>query len=278
MATTVKTGKKGSSKVFWIIGGLVLVAGGIGAYFLLRKRKEEKRDVDTFDDDVKLIDKANVSTSRISAPSELNTKDKIKNFQNYVLKIKKNNTILGKSGVDGIWGRNSQNAWDKYKKEYLNSLTFKGSEPASSEDVKIVQETTGSSASQVQGMNQDFVKTLADAKRDNKTAFVWANQVYRTLTGKKVLDWNPRLFNLYSTISGNKLRASASSSSTASSVQKGDLLGKGGGVSFKDNYLYIWLPKKNKWIASIYVSRTKPSSSFDGSDNELLGFDRNFDI
>ena len=32
---------KGGSKIFWIIGGLIVVAGSVGAYFLLRKPREE---------------------------------------------------------------------------------------------------------------------------------------------------------------------------------------------------------------------------------------------
>ncbi len=41
MATT---GKNGGSTIFWIIGGLVVIAGGVGAYFLLRKPKEGTGD------------------------------------------------------------------------------------------------------------------------------------------------------------------------------------------------------------------------------------------
>ncbi len=36
MATT---GKTGGSSIIWIVGGLIVIAGGIGAFFLLKKPK-----------------------------------------------------------------------------------------------------------------------------------------------------------------------------------------------------------------------------------------------
>jgi hypothetical protein len=34
------TGKKGGSKMIWIIGGVLLVAGGVGLYYYMKKRKK----------------------------------------------------------------------------------------------------------------------------------------------------------------------------------------------------------------------------------------------
>ena len=42
MATKVKAGKKGNSKMIWIIGGVILVAGGVGLYLYLRKKKKDE--------------------------------------------------------------------------------------------------------------------------------------------------------------------------------------------------------------------------------------------
>ena len=53
MATKVNAGKKGGSKMIWIIGGLIVIAGGIGAYFLLRKPKDESAGDDKPKDDDK---------------------------------------------------------------------------------------------------------------------------------------------------------------------------------------------------------------------------------
>ena len=92
MATKVNTGKKGGSKMFWIIGGLVLIAGGVGAYFLLRKPKDDTNtNTDVTDDGDK--DKStdgggntgsgSVSSS-VSAPADLNSADQIKAFQDWM--------------------------------------------------------------------------------------------------------------------------------------------------------------------------------------------------
>ena len=58
MATT---GKNGGSTIFWIIGGLVVIAGGVGAYFLLRKPKEETGS-ETNDSENKVTENKNTST------------------------------------------------------------------------------------------------------------------------------------------------------------------------------------------------------------------------
>ena len=52
---------KGSSKLIWIIGGLIVVAGGVGAYFLLRKPKEETGS-ETNDSENKVTENKNTST------------------------------------------------------------------------------------------------------------------------------------------------------------------------------------------------------------------------
>lgn len=62
-----------------------------------------------------------LSTPSTSDYFKPQTEDSIRKFQNWVLNVKKNKTILGKYGADGDWGSNTQNAWVKYKNEYLNS-------------------------------------------------------------------------------------------------------------------------------------------------------------
>jgi len=44
MATKVNAGKKGGSKMIWIIGGVLLVAGGVGLYYFMKKRKKDETD------------------------------------------------------------------------------------------------------------------------------------------------------------------------------------------------------------------------------------------
>ena len=124
--------------------------------------------------------------------------------------------------------------------------------------------------------NQDFVKKWAETIGIGKTAFIWANEVYRTKTGDKIMTFNPLIFNLQ-TNNNATLRDSASPKAKGTSIKAGEKLGKGGDVSFYNPYLYIWLPSKKKWIASNYVE--KASSSFTGGEEEIwAGFDNNFDV
>ena len=51
------------------------------------------------------------------------TTDEIKDFQSWVVNVKKNKTILGKGGDsgfgdDGKWGSKTQLAWNTYSNEY----------------------------------------------------------------------------------------------------------------------------------------------------------------
>ena len=176
MATATK---KGGSKIFWIIGGLVVIAGGIGAYFLLRKPKEEENNNDNDTDDKKPQSGGGSgggfsAPPKINAPKELNSKEKIESFQDYVLDVKKDKTILGNAGSDGIWGKNSQNAWDKYGSDYLSKNS--GSKPSNTDIQTIVNTATGvkADASTLKNKNPDFVKKWAERLKEGRSAFVWA--------------------------------------------------------------------------------------------------------
>jgi len=281
---------KGKSSVgFWLLIGTLVVGGGVGIYFLLRKPKEETADenLDEKKEDIVVPtittrDDSNIVTKpKSSAPSELNTADKIKAFQNYVLNTKNDVTILGGSGADGKWGANSQKAWDKYGTGFKQSPTFKGFTTVVSQDAKerIIAFAKGSdkaTSKYLNNANQDFVKKWAETIGKERTAFIWANQVYRTKTGERVMDYNPLIFNL-KTSKDATLRASASKDSAGTGIKAGQELGKGGDVKFSNPYLYIYLPNKKKWIASINVK--KASSSFTGGEEEIwAGFDNNFDV
>jgi hypothetical protein len=282
---------KGKSSVgFWLLIGTLVVGGGVGIYFLLRKPKEETADenLDEKKDDTNIPIIKDDSGSgggsqekpKSSAPSELNTADKIKAFQNYVLNTKNDVTILGGSGADGKWGANSQKAWDKYGSDFKKTPDFKGITTVVSADAKkrILDFATGnkSKASYLNSANQDFVKKWAETIGKERTAFIWANQVYRTKTGERVMDYNPLIFNL-KTSKVATLRASASKDSAGTGIKAGEELGKGGDIKFNNPYLYIYLPNKKKWIASINVK--KASSSFTGGEEEIwAGFDNNFDV
>jgi hypothetical protein len=309
---TRKAVKKGSSTIFWIIGGIIVVAGGIGAYFLLRKPKEEGQndtDTDTDDDINNNLGRNNQGGGNIiryTAPKELNSKDKIESFQNYVVNVKKDKFILGNAGVDGIWGKNSQRAFDKYGKDYLASLkagspaTSPATSPTTSPEMPpftspttslsadintIINFSTGTKAEKtfLQKTNADFVRTWAKAVRDKKRAFIWANQVYRTRTGVRVLEYNPFKVVFYSRIKGQIAKLTPNDSARALAVQKGVNLGMAKGIDFNDG-LWLYLPDTNrssnyKWYKITNVTRTQ-SSSFEGITDEIEfeNFDNNLDL
>jgi hypothetical protein len=50
------------------------------------------------------------------------TTDEIKDFQSWVVNVKKNKTILGKGGDDGKWGPKTQLAWNTYSNEYNKNV------------------------------------------------------------------------------------------------------------------------------------------------------------
>ena len=309
MATTGKAGKKGGSKMIWIIGGLIVIAGGIGAYFLLRKPKDEtgtgnedkpKDETDTTDN--KSISQGSTqdySTPSYTAPAELNSTDKIKAFQDWMDKqgkgwVQKDGKwlLLNKGAGYGNYGKSTDAVWKVYGKDYLASVKAGTSNDKPKDDSKstlekdiatIVKTSTGTKAekSYLQKTNSDFVNTWAKAIRNSKKAFIWANQVYRTKTGDKVLEYNPIGVKHYAKITGRIAKLSASDSADATKVYKGTDLGKVKAVDY-NNGLWFYAPDEStfyKWYKADYTSRSK-SSSFEGITDEVefANFDNNLDL
>jgi len=159
MATT---GKKGSSKMYWIIGGLVVVAGGIGIYFLLKNRNKQKDNKNTGESNNKSteVNTSNTSTSSTSTSStpasstptsstptsststsskptsnlsmsnyKLDTTTKIKAFQDWMDAqgkgwVYKNSkwVLLNKGAGYGNFGTNTKRVWDIFGKDYIKTL------------------------------------------------------------------------------------------------------------------------------------------------------------
>ena len=296
---------KGSSKLIWIIGGLIVVAGGVGAYFLLRKPKEETTSGDDDTDSDNSSDLGlglSSGSATYTAPAELNTTDKIKAFQDWMDAqgkgwIMDKNTgkwkLLNKGAGYGTYGKNTDAVWKVYGVDYLKSLKTPSdtTKPVSSlntdspSDIStIINFSTGTKAekSSLSKANDDFVKTWAKAIRSKKKAFIWANQVYKTSTGDKVLDTNPINVNYYAKISGCISKTSPDDSALAYNVAKGTDLGKVRGISY-NNGLWLYAPDSGllyKWYKIGTITTKKPSSSFEGFTDEVefASFDSNFDL
>jgi hypothetical protein len=298
---SAKVVKKGKSKMFWIIGGVLLVAGGIGAYFLLRKPKEDK-DGDT-DDDTDVDTKkdvnigSNVSAS-FTAPKELNSEVKIKAFQDWMDSqgkgwIQKDGkwVLLNKGEGYGNYGKNTDAVWKVYGDDYLKWLSQSrpSSSPSSSSSTPtkidtIINFATGKKAekSYLQKANSNFVNDWAGAIKSNKTAFIWENQVYRTKTGEKLLEYNPINTIHYSTIAGSIAKLEPKANAGATYIKKGLNVGKVKAIEY-NNGLWFYLPDNGgdyKWGMAKYFSRKKPFFSFDGSSEQLefSSFDNNLDL
>lgn len=298
MATT---GKKGGSTIFWIIGGLVVIAGGVGAYFLLRKPKEETT---SGDDDTDSDNSSGSSSGSVTytAPAELNTTDKIKAFQDWMDAqgkgwIMDKNTgkwkLLNKGAGYGNYGKSTDAVWKVYGVAYLKSLKTPSAttKPVStlntdspSDISTIINFSTGTKAEKsfLSKTNADFVSAWAKAIKDKKSAFIWANQVYRTKTGDKVLDNNPINATYYTKVSGRIAKTSPDDSASAYLVGKGDNLGKVTAFDY-NNGLWLYAPNSGnvyKWYKIDTITTKKPSSSFEGLTDEVefASFDSNFDL
>jgi len=286
--------KSKSSIGFWLLIGTLVIGGGIGAYFLLRKPKEEEEETIVTDD----TDKGNAGsgsgsgsgsgTATPTAPAPLDSKEKITAFQNYVLTTKKDTTILGKSGADGIWGNNSQKAWDKYGTEYS-----KKSPSSSASSTTNLNKNIGTIRKNASGLKSEenylrsasaeFVEKWANALVNSKSTFLWENQIYNSKTGDRILEYNPYnkiVYSLKKNTRGYKYR-NAKYDDGADAFANREL-GKVKDVAFVNNEVMLYVPNTTSyvWFKEKYVTRNKPKSSFDGGNEqiEFSNFNNNFDL
>ena len=133
-------------KWIWIIGGVVLIGGSIGAYFLLRKPRGGDNGQNEIPDEV--ITPRNTgggSTggggTSYKAPSELNSTDKIKKFQDWMDAqgkpwVQKSNgqwVFLNKGAGYGNYGKSTSTQWNfgDNKEKYLSGKSGKPSNTGS---------------------------------------------------------------------------------------------------------------------------------------------------
>ena len=300
---------KGGSKMFWIIGGLIVVAGSVGAYFLLRKPKDEnKGEGDTDTDTDTNVGGGNVGGGNVgggsatyTAPSDLNDSTKIKAFQDWLdankpcwlldsdgkyKNLSKNagacNRNAGGTGY-GSYGKNTDTAWRSFGTEYLSK---KGTTPASTKNTPseddinlILKKATGfkSDRTVLQGKPASWVKDWADAIRDSRRTFFWTkneggnNKTYKVVDGTILLDYVPVGTTYYASKGGDLSKEEAFNSASAGNINKGQNLGKAGDVTYDGKYVYVYFPSKGgyKWVYESAITSKNPTSSFSGSDMDL---------
>lgn len=274
------TGK--SNKWLWIVGSLILVGGGIGAYFLLRKPKE---DAETDEGDTDLgagagagagnIGGGSVQTKQFTFP--FTTTEEGNKFRAWV--IKKDPAFAKSIDLDATGSLNSyvQKAWDKYGKEYTESqkttttTTTTNKVAPSKEDIKVVvSKGTGSRAEEswLKQREASFVKAWADAWRNKNTTngFTWANQIYSMKTGNRMLEYNPIGLSHETNTSGSIAKADPYNNSSAVYVGKGLKVGKARAYKISDGNIWLYFPDNGgsyKWGVAKYFDRLS-KSSFDG--------------
>lgn len=279
------TGK--SNKWLWIVGSLILVGGGIGAYFLLRKPKE---DAETDEGDTDLgagagtdagnIGSGSVQTKQFTFP--FTTTEEGNKFRAWV--IKKDPAFAKSIDLDATGSLNSyvQKAWDKYGKEYTESqkptttTTTTNKVAPSKDDIKIiVSKGTGSNAEEswLNKRDASFVKAWANAWRNKNSTkgFTWANQIYSMKTGNKLLTYNPIGLSHEVNKSGQIAKAEPNWGSSAVYVPKGLKVGKARAYKIdEDENIWLYFPDNGgsyKWGVAKYFNRIS-SSSFDGMGDQ----------
>ena len=282
----------GKSKAgIWIIASIILIGGGIGAYFLLRKPKEEVGGEDEkkeeTDADTNLGGGGGGGNqggggATYTAPSELNDSTKIKAFQDWMDAqgkgwIEKDGkwVLLNKGAGYGNYGKSTDAVWKVYGKDFLakkgiapKPTTDKG-KPDSADVKTILGYTKGRTEAGLNTYPKDYIKDWASAIRNRLSTHTWGNQVYSTLNGEVLIPYDQTNFVHYVTKKGQYYKATDDLDATAYTTTLGDDLGKlGRAVRRFDTkgvgYTLIYVPKKEMWIYSSAVSKTKPTSSFNG--------------
>ena len=234
---TTTTASGGNKKILWFAGAIVL---GVGAYFgwkWYQKRQETKgqdqvKDDQNFEQDEpkKPASSSSSSTPTALATNPFTTQADLKKFQEWVINTKKDTSILGNAGADGVWGTKSANAWNKYGAEYKKGTTSEGSSSSGldSDTIATLVNTRNNGYRVAWGnkATENYIKTskyptffnawkdavLRRLKEGGNTLFFWGGayydsytgsyQVKGTLSGRGIKAGN-NTFN-YSTINGTK--------------------------------------------------------------------------
>ena len=278
-----------SSVGFWVLIGTLLVGGGIGAYFLLRKPKEEKEEEQEVATDDSPSSSSSSSSQYVAPTTQsftfpFKTESEGNTFRAWV--IAKDPTFASSIKLDATGKLNSyvQKAWDKYGTEY--SKKTPSSTPSAGSSNKnidiIVKKASGdlTERSKLATRPAEFLQSWATSLTNNKSAFRYANQIYRTDTGVRVLEWNPVNATIYA---NQDVWSYDDKFANTQRVRyaKGKKIGKVTDYAFQYNRLMLYVPELStyKWVKAKEVTKTKPKSSFDGNNAiEFSSFDNNLDL
>ena len=313
MATT---GKTGGSSTIWIIGSLIVIAGGIGAYFLLKKPKSQvgksEEELKREEEERKRIEDENKKDEK---PKKEKPKEE-KPQKEYV--APKTFTFPFKTKAEGnafrVWVNTKypdyaksidlsksgelnsyvEKAWVVYGAEYTKNPSLTGTTPTGttptgtipanlSNDIDtIIKLGNGSNAKREHLLKQPapFVKTWADSLKSTneftKNRFQWGNKVYRTSDGGTLLYYYPLNKNYWAK---NNLKAyqTHNTKTSYSSVSKGTKLGKAKNMWATSDGLWFYMPDES-YFYKWYLAKdvTSTPSSSFEGTNDHIEFS-NFD-
>lgn len=275
-----------SKKAIWIIASIVLIGGGIGAYFLLRKPKKDGEDEDAYkeeEDADKTI--VGVGDTKFETPKELDSEDKIKAFQDWMdaqgkpwIKVNDKYVMLNKGVGYGNYGKSTDAVWKVFGKDYLAKKgvtptikpSLENKDKSSSADVKaILKYAKGVTEAGLNLLSKSQAKSWADAIKNGKTIYLFNNKVYSTIYGDKILDYNPLNKKHYTSKEGLFYKETSQLDSKGFNSSIGRDLGKVGSIVYRldskgNGVTLFWMPDAELWIFASATSTTKPTSSFSG--------------
>ena len=168
------------------------------------------------------------------------------------------NRHIGGKGY-GSCGSNTLSAYTKWGGEYIIVPTNAPSETGNTgnpyfqnqiDKIKGNAYLTESQKANLKNQNPTFIKAWADAFTNDKSAFMWAFQIYRSKTGEKVLDYDPMLKAMKTNKAGNVAFAYPTPTATSEYVEKDVAVGLVRNYTFNQGFLWFYLPDNggfNKW-------------------------------
>lgn len=163
----------------------------------------------------------------------------------------------------GIYGNSTASAYSKWGSEYAvkpkvetpKAETPKSVVKANQNDIDKIRGNAYLSIAQKNALitkNADFIKNWANSFRNDSSTFIWANQVYRSKTGDKILSYNP--INKAHVVKNGGYIAYAYPTKNQTTggewVDKGTKVGLVRAIKFNEGQLWFYLPDNggfNKW-------------------------------
>lgn len=276
--------ENGTKKI--LVWSTIIAILGVGGYFGFKyyKKKKDEKAIKDEEERQRLLALANqggggtnqgggASPSQTSSPFK--TVAEIKAFQDWLdqkhpLWIKdtdgkyKNlrvgtatepNRHVGGKGY-GTYGSNTASAYALWGSEYVVTPTDISNETGGQVNQNDIDKIRGNAIltetqkANLSKANPTYIKAWADAFRNNKSAFKWAFQIYRSKTGARVLDYDPMQTAMKSNKAGNIAYEYASPNAKSVSLTEGLNVGNVGNYIFNEGFLWFYLPDNGgnyKW-------------------------------